>query len=107
MHFSKLFKVKEGKLPLLQNWFSELGGNRRDEALATFAYENVTREVFALFKGLDGSYYVIGFNELCGELKSGDPAVQINKEHREVLRQCLEPISESGSLLVDLRASEL
>jgi hypothetical protein len=91
----------------LQSWFSELGGPRRDEALATFAYQNVTREAFALFKGLDGNYYVIGFNDLCGELKSGDPAVQINKEHREILRQCLEPISENGSLLVDLNLSEL
>jgi hypothetical protein len=103
MHFSKIFKVKEGKLDTLQQWFEVLSNERREEAIATFTYENVSREVFVLFKGYDGSDYVIGLNEVTGEHKKGDPEVKINQEHTKILKECLEPISENGQVLLDLR----
>ncbi|MBP6881482.1 MAG: hypothetical protein KBC35_02545 [Candidatus Pacebacteria bacterium] len=102
MHFSKIFRVREGKLDTLKQWFAVLSGERKEEAIATFAYENVTRETFVLFKGNDGEYYVIGFNEVNGEHKKGDPEVKINQEHSKVRQECLEPISENGELLLDL-----
>lgn len=102
MHFSKIFKVKEGKLETLKQWFEVLSSERREEAVDTFVYENVSREVFVLFKGYDGRDYVIGYNEVTGEHKKGDPAVKINQEHREVMEQCLERISENGEVLLDL-----
>jgi len=103
MHFSKIFRVKEGKLETLKQWFDVLNGERREEAIATFAYENVTREVFVLFKGYDDHHYVIGFNETNGEHKMGDPNIQINQEHKRIREECLERISENGEVLLDLR----
>lgn len=102
MYFSKIFKVKEGKLEVLKQWFVVLNNERREEAVATFAYENVEREVFVLFKGNKGEYYVIGLNEVCGTLKKGDPKVDINQEHTKVLHECLEEISGNGEVLLDL-----
>jgi hypothetical protein len=102
MHFSKVFRVKEGKLDELKNWFNLLGNERKEEAIATFSYENVEREVFVLFKGDGGQDYVIGLNEVNGELKKGDPEVKINQEHRKVLEECLERISDNGEVLLDL-----
>lgn len=102
MKFSRLYKVKEGKLDTLKDWFAVLGGDRRDEAMATFAYENVAREVFVLFSGHDGGQYVVGLNEVTGELKKGDQTVAINQEHTKILKDCLEPVSEGGEVLLDL-----
>lgn len=102
MQFSKIYKVKEGKLTMLRQWFLVLSNERMDEAVATFAYENVTREVFILFKGLDDNNYVVGFNETNGELKKGDPEVKINQDHAQVKEECLERISENGEILLDL-----
>lgn len=102
MHFSKLFKVKEGKLETLKNWFEVLSGERREEAIETFEYENVSREVFVLFNGNDGQNYVIGLNEVTGEHRKGDPEVKINQEHTKILKECLEPVTENGRVLLDL-----
>ena len=102
MHFSKLFKVKEGKLETLTNWFEMLSGVRKEEAIATFEYENVSREVFVVFRGHDGCHYVIGLNEVTGKRRKGDPKVKINQEHRKIIEECLEPISENGYVVLDL-----
>jgi hypothetical protein len=102
MKFSKLFKVKEGKLDTLREWFEVLSGDRKEETIATFEYENVSREVFVLFQGQEGDHYVIGLNEVTGEHKKGDPEVKINQEHTKILKECLEPVSERGEILLDL-----
>ena len=102
MRFSKIFKVKEGKLGELKQWFEILSGERKEEAIATFEYENVSREVFTLFQGEDGFHYVVGLNEVIGEHKKGDPEVKINQEHTKILKDCLEPISDNGEVLLDL-----
>jgi hypothetical protein len=102
MKFSKIYKVKEGKLETLKQWFQVLSNERKEEALATFAYENVTREVFVLFKGHDSFHYVIGMNEVNGEIRSGDPEVKINQEHSKIKAECLEVVSENGEVLLDL-----
>lgn len=104
MHFSKIFRVREGKLATLRQWFAVLSNERKEEAIATFEYENVSREVFVLFRGNDGHEYVIGLNEVTGEHKKGDPAVKINQEHTKILKECLEPISDNGEVLLDLSA---
>jgi len=102
MHFSKISRVKEGKLDTLKRWFEVLSNERKEEAIATFAYENVVREIFVLFKGRDGEDYVIALNEVNGEHKKGDPEVKINQEHNRIRLECLEPISENGEVLLDL-----
>ena len=102
MHFSKILKVKEGKLDTLKEWFEVLSGDRKEEAIKTFKYENVSREVFVLFSGSDGENYVIGLNEVTGDLKKGDLSVQINQDHKKIMEECLEPISNRGEILLDL-----
>jgi len=104
MHFSKLFRVKEGKVDILKQWFAVLSKERKEEAISTFKYENVEREVFVLFKGDEGEYYVIGLNEHSGLRKTGDPTVKINQEHTRILVECLEKISDNGEMLLDLSA---
>lgn len=94
--------MKEGKLDTLKEWFKVLSEERKEEAVATFAYENVEREVFVLFKGNDGESYVIGFNEVNGEHKKGDPDVKINQEHKRIRLECFEPISENGEIMLDV-----
>lgn len=105
MYFGRLCRVKEGKLEKVREWFATLSTARHDEAIATFAYEGVTREVFVLFKGLDGNYYVLGCNETEGgnPPRPGNQTVPINQEHAAMKKECLEPISERGEVLTDLK----
>jgi hypothetical protein len=104
MHFSRIWKVREGKLETFKDWMNQLGGTRRDEALATFEFEHVTREVFVLFPGKDGTQYVVAMNETTeGDPLPSDKSVAINVEHRAILLECLEPITEKGEILIDLK----
>jgi hypothetical protein len=102
MHFSKLYRVKEGKLDQIINWFKELSTARKNEAIATFEYEGVKREMFVLFAGNDGTHYVIGLNDSDGIPKPGNPNVPINQEHAKMKNECLEAISMPGEMLIDL-----
>lgn len=103
LSFSKLWRVKEGKADIFRAWMAEMDGSRRDEALATFDYENVTREVFAMFRGGDGNDYVVAFNESNGPVGPSDPSVPINVEHKAIRNECLEAISDAGEVLLDLK----
>lgn len=103
MHFSKIFKVKEGKLEIVKKWFNTLNTIRREEAIATFEYEGITREVFVMFEGKDGSCYVIGLNEAIKEPKRGDPDIKINREHNAIKQECLEPFTDNGNIILDLK----
>lgn len=102
MQFSRLYKVKEGKINIFKQWLAVLNGERKQEAVATFVHENITREVFVLFNGIDGDAYVAGLNEANGCIEKSDQAVAINQEHSEIKRECLESISEPGEILLDL-----
>lgn len=102
MYFGKILKVKPEKLDKVRKWFSEMGTLRKEEALATFSFEGVTREVFTLFKGIDGEYYVIGLNEANSTPQKGDPSVLLNQEHRAIMAECFDPITEKGEILLDL-----
>jgi len=103
MHFSKIFRVKEGKLDMVRQWFQVLTTDRKEEALATFAHENINREVFVLFKGSDGHDYIIGVNEVIGEHRKGDKEVTINQDHEKIKHECLEPFSGGGEIILDLQ----
>jgi hypothetical protein len=102
MYFSKIFKVKEGKLDTLKNWMNELSTARRNEAIATFNDEHITREVFALFNGNDGNNYVIALNEANQEPLPSDKTLPINQEHAAIRKECLESFSVQGEVLLDL-----
>ncbi len=105
MHFSKIFKVREGKLEKWKGWMRELDTTRRKEALETFEFENITRETFVLFKGINGEHYVLGLNETKDPsqiLGPSDKNIPINFEHTAIKKECLEPISEPGEIFLDL-----
>ena len=102
MDFSKLYKVKEGKLNTIKEWFEVLERDKKEEALKTFEYEQITREIFVLFHAETGDQFVIGLNEVNGKRITGDPEVLINQHHRAVLQECLEPVSNRGEVLLDL-----
>lgn len=104
MYFGRILKVKPEKLDKVKTWFNEMNTTRREEALSTFSFEGITREVFSLFKGIDDQYYVVGLNEASGIPKKGDPSVLINQEHSAIMIECLEPFSEKGEILLDLSA---
>lgn len=55
----------------------QLNTRRREEAIATFAYERITREVFVLFQRADGTSYVIGLNEASDVPEKSDPSEPI------------------------------
>ncbi len=103
IYFSKIFKVKEGKLEILRNWLTELNTTRREEAKATFPYEHVTREVFTLFEGVE-CWYVIAFNESEDSEVPGksDPSIPINQQHNAIKKECLEPFSQNGEVVMDI-----
>ncbi len=103
IYFSKIFKVKEGKLDILKDWLIALNTTRKDEALATFAHEGVTRETFSIFKGLDNEYYCIAINLSLDTPGLSDKSVPINQEHTLKKKECLLPFSENGEVFMDLK----
>lgn len=95
-----LFKIKEGKLNVWKEWCNELMHSRKEEAIATFADENVKRETFVMFTTKEGNF-VTGRNEYIEDLRKGSPDVQINIDHKIKMRECLEPLAP-GDIICDL-----
>lgn len=84
-----LFPIKEGKRQLLSSWLTLLNSSRRTEAEASLVRENVTRELASIFT-LYGSDYLLGIMIADGEILPADPSLSINREHRAMLKECLE-----------------
>lgn len=100
---SAIFKIKPDKVNVWCDWCDKLQTVYKEEAIATFGYENVRRETFLLFK-IGEDFYTVGIGEakiIDQPILSGDPSVQINIEHKNMKRECLEPVS-SGQTLYDL-----
>lgn len=89
-----LRKIKPGKRAELERWFAELEGPRRSEASGTLRAEGVTREWGACVL-LDGEDYLVGFMEGPAEFLPADLAVDVNRRHQEVLRECLDPAAKA------------
>jgi hypothetical protein len=98
-YFSKIFRIRPGREQVFFDWMEEVN-RRREEAISTFEHEGIHREVFATFKSEEG-VYVVGFNEALVVPKKSDQAVELNRKHVEVMRECLEPISERGTIMFD------
>ena len=97
---SVLLRVKEGKLDTWKTWCVFLV-RHESEILDTLKSENCVRETGILFE-LEGNYYVYGAMEFLGEPKQADFTVEINRQHRETLRDCLELVSK-GEILFDFK----
>lgn len=72
----------------------------------TLQEEGAKSEIYVLFEGKDGKYYVAGFNESKSGVKRGNPKLPINNEHNQIKEDCLKIVSEPGQILLELRVPE-
>ena len=92
-------EIKNGKNEKLRKWGKELYDDRKLEVLESLRSENVERE-FAYVARIAGKDYFIAFMESKKEILPADMNMPINKQHVEILKECLEK-PELGELLYD------
>jgi hypothetical protein len=98
--------VKPDHVDLLRNWLSEVGGPRRDEALATLANEGCTHEQALLVNGADGSFlvYVMEVEDVERSRQAvANSEHEIDAEHRRVMDLALGS-DLPAELLLDLHS---
>lgn len=84
-----------------KDWCFTLAGEYADQARETLAHENAIRETGVLFE-LNGTYYVYGATEYVGEPIKADASVELNREHKKNVAECLECLGK-GVELFDIR----
>ena len=85
-----LGKIKEGKEEKLRAWARELQGHRKAEALETLKHENIYEETMRIID-LEGQKYCLMFADSRDkELLPSDPSIPLNREHRAVIKDCIE-----------------
>lgn len=84
----RLFRLKKGKEQVWKDWCAYLC-EHEDEAKETMRYEETTMEGCFMFEK-DGSWYVLGYQE--GGVRPADVNVEMNRLHKEKLRECLEAV---------------
>jgi hypothetical protein len=89
----------------LRRWFREVGGPRRQEALATLVDEGCTHEQVLLIEGKDGPV-VIYVMEVDDVVKAQEAAVssdhKIDAEHKRIMKRAVGDSVEC-EVLLDLR----
>jgi len=85
-----LFKIKEGKLEQWLEWGRLLTTTYKEEAIETLREEGLTYEGFCIFK-IDNNHYTLAMLE--GEARPADMAIELNRKHKEMKKECLEKIS--------------
>lgn len=107
LYFSKLFRIKQGKLEIFTDWLNTINGPLKEEALTTLTQERVTRETYVLFRNKNQDiYYVVGLNEALDTPLDSDPNISINQKHKQIKSECLEPISNPGEIILNLTTLE-
>lgn len=86
-----LFKLKKGKEGKWLAWCLLLMTDHKEEAIKTLEEENVLFEGGALLE-LDGKKYVVGMTN--GDAKPTNMNRELNKKHKEVVKDCLEYIKD-------------
>ncbi len=84
------YKVRPGKLEKLKSWSQELK-RREDEVRATFVQEKVKFEGFYLFEE-KGVWFAAGLQKTEKDFTPADLSVPLNKQHLDILKECLESI---------------
>lgn len=87
---TKLFKVKEGKLKVLKEWFNTLSTTFHKEAIESLREEKVTYEATYFFQ-VGNDWYLLAMTE--GELLPSTDSL-LNRKHRELMKECVEPVSK-------------
>ena len=92
-----IYKIKPNKLNLWKDWCKELNTTHRRDALKTLETENLLFEGFIIFE-IKGDTYTIGYSaEKEGGEQPSDSTNELNKKHREIKKECLEPLSRGES----------
>lgn len=88
----KLYKIKD--LPIWQAWCDKLGNELKAEALETIKEEGLLFEIFINLE-VNGMWYALGIS-----YPEGQPATErkINNQHKEIKKQCLEPLETKSKL---------
>ncbi len=84
-------RIKNGKVEKLRSWYRELE-NRPSEVQETLKHENMLTETGFIKETEEGSYLYVYMesNDLEKMEKSGDKEkFDIDREHHEVLEECL------------------
>lgn len=81
--------IKTGKAETFRAWLDVLQNQRRQEAVDTLAAEHVLQETWFMLE-IDGQAYAAAYILSKGEALPGDPSIAINKEHQDMLKECLE-----------------
>ncbi len=95
-------KVHPDKVDRLRAWLTEAGGPRREEALETLRHEGVRHETASLLMTSDGPVVVYAieaddFDKVNAAFAKSTFA--IDKQHREVMSECLAGPAERELLL--------
>lgn len=90
--YSKLYKVKEGKVDAWREWGRELVSKNKDVAIKTLELENVIDEAFFLFE-IEGCFYSFAYM-IVDEEFSPITDHPLNKLHKQKIKECLEPFCE-------------
>lgn len=86
-----VYKVKEGKEQKLQEW-SEYLNSHKDEVLETLNEEGIVFESLHMVT-LNGERYAVGTVHSREGVKPTNMEREINQKHREVSKECLEPVA--------------
>jgi len=87
----RLFKLKPEKLSVVKDWCEKINSELKKEALNSLAEENCTHEIFATFS-LNNTHYLVAHMEPIPEreLIPSNQNKEINKKHREILKESIE-----------------
>jgi hypothetical protein len=96
-----LKRIKPGKAETFRAWLDILQNKRRQEAIDTLAAEQVLQETWFMAE-IEGQWYAMAYLLSDGEPLPGDLAIAINKEHKDILTECLEPKAIITKLGCDL-----
>ena len=94
----KLFRIKPGKKELLLAWGRRL--QEDPEALETLREEGISFEGFFFFH-FNGEDYAIGISDNPNPLPASNRP--INQEHKRVLKECLESVTNLVPIYMLLR----
>jgi hypothetical protein len=90
------------------DWFAELEGPRRDEAVATFGHEGIRHEQAVLVQTSDGPLlvYMMEIDESAPTTPPAErPAYAIDTDHRNAMTTALDLEHEvDARVVLDLRA---
>ena len=104
MHKIFVRKIKKGGKEKLEAWGKELMGERKEEALESLRQENVQQERTWIVE-IQGEKYFIAYMESQDKnILEMNKDMQINKDHVNVLKECLEwplPISDLYDIALD------